>query len=76
MLIDSPSQETDPMKKLVLLLICTISLTSFSWELTDKNSHITDMPTLYDFMPLDIIDVVTNDYEVLFPVDDPQCSFR
>ncbi len=64
------------MKNTVLFLLFVMSLNSFSWELTDKNSHIEDIPTLYDFMPLDICDYVTSDYEVLFPADDPQCSFR
>ena len=64
------------MKNLCLLLLAGIFLTSYAWELTDKNSQITDIPTLYDFFPDGVTDVEKLSHEVIFPPDDSQCSFR
>jgi hypothetical protein len=42
------------------------------WTLTDKANHITDIPSLYDFMPLGVTSELTAGREVRFLTTEPQ----
>ncbi|MBD3321826.1 MAG: hypothetical protein GF350_12090 [Chitinivibrionales bacterium] len=61
-----------------LLFVCLSAAVSLStaWDLVEKNNHITDIPTVEDFMPLNVTSVQNTLHEILYPPDDPQCSFR
>ena len=47
-----------------------------AWDLTESNSNIRDMPTVYDFMPFGVVEVETTDHIVMFNPDDPQWRLR
>lgn len=46
------------------------------WNLVDKNNHITDIPTVNDFMPLNVTCTKSASHEISFPSNDPKFSFR
>ena len=59
-----------------MVVIGTHSLSAQDWELTESNSWITDIPTVYDFMPLGVTCIETADHQIIYPPDDPKWRLR
>ncbi|MBD3419143.1 MAG: hypothetical protein GF398_03395 [Chitinivibrionales bacterium] len=64
------------MKKVLILMVCAMLGKAAGWQLVDKNNHLTDTPTVNDFMPLNVTSVRNSFHQILYPPNDPQCSFR
>lgn len=66
------------MKKLLVasMFVLLGSTQADAWQLTESNSWIRDIPTVYDFMPLGVTCEETEDHRIIYPPDDPKWRLR